>query len=110
MFAYHASQKGLLSQVFVKASLGQLGVMLFFCLSGLLMAELYIRQDATWASVGNFVRARFARIFPLFAVVVVGSALIYHFDTRFPFQLDAVAATKHLLLFGDRTHDVDHQR
>ena len=101
VFAYHASQKGLLSQVFVKASLGQLGVMLFFCLSGLLMAELYIRQDATWASVGNFVRARFARIFPLFAVVVVGSALIYHFDTRFPFQLDAVAATKHLLLFGD---------
>ena len=101
VFACHASQKGLLSQVFVKASVGQLGVMLFFCLSGLLMAELYIRQDATWASVGNFVRARFARIFPLFTVVVVGSALIYHFDTRFPFQLDAVAATKHLLLFGD---------
>jgi peptidoglycan/LPS O-acetylase OafA/YrhL len=80
---------------------GQLGVMLFFCLSGLLMAELYLRQDATWASVWNFVRARFAKIFPLFATVVVGSALIYHFDTRFPFQLDAVAATKHLLLFGD---------
>jgi peptidoglycan/LPS O-acetylase OafA/YrhL len=75
--------------------------MLFFCLSGLLMAELYIRQDATWASVWNFIRARFARIFPLFAVVVVGSALIYHYDTGFPFHLDAVAATKHLLLLGD---------
>jgi peptidoglycan/LPS O-acetylase OafA/YrhL len=101
VFAHHASQNGLLPTVFQQARAGQLGVMLFFCLSGLLMAELYIRQDATWASVRNFVCARFARIFPLFAVVVVGSALIYHFDTRFPFQLDAVAATKHLLLFGD---------
>jgi peptidoglycan/LPS O-acetylase OafA/YrhL len=101
VFAFHASQNGLLPEVFAKTRAGQLGVMLFFCLSGLLMAELYIRKDATWASVCNFVRARFARIFPLFAVVVLGSALIYHFDTRFPFQLDAVAATKHLLLFGD---------
>jgi peptidoglycan/LPS O-acetylase OafA/YrhL len=101
VFAHHASQNGLLPGVFAEAGLGQLGVMLFFCLSGLLMAELYIRQDATWASVWNFVRARFARIFPLFAVVVVGSALIYHYDTSFPFHLDAVAATKHLLLFGD---------
>ena len=89
------------AQSVVDARAGQLGVMLFFCLSGLLMAELYLRQDATWASVWNFVRARFAGIFPLFATFVVGSALIYHFDTRFPFQLDAVAATKHLLLFGD---------
>ena len=101
VFACHASQKELMPKVFEQARVGQLGVMLFFCLSGLLMAELYIRQDATWASVCNFVRARFARIFPLFAAVVVGSALIYHFDTSFPFQLDAVAATKHLLLFGD---------
>jgi peptidoglycan/LPS O-acetylase OafA/YrhL len=101
VFAFHASQKGLLPGWLAESNSGPLGVMLFFCLSGLLMAELYIRQDATVGSVRNFVRARFARIFPLFTVVVVGSALIYHFDSRFPFQLDAVAATKHLLLFGD---------
>jgi peptidoglycan/LPS O-acetylase OafA/YrhL len=101
VFACHASENGLMPKVFEQARAGELGVMLFFCLSGLLMAELYVRQDATLASVWNFVRARFARIFPLFAAVVVGSALIYHFDTSFPFKLDAVAATKHLLLFGD---------
>ena len=97
----HASENNLLPEAFRKASTGQLGVMLFFCLSGLLMAELFVRQDARWASLWNFVRSRFARIFPLFATVVVGSALISHFDTRFPFQLDWVAATKHLLLLGD---------
>jgi peptidoglycan/LPS O-acetylase OafA/YrhL len=99
VFGQHASENNLLPEAL--PSTGQLGVMLFFCLSGLLMAELFVRQDATWASLWNFVRSRFARIFPLFATVVVGSALIYHFDTRFPFQLDGIAATKHLLLLGD---------
>jgi peptidoglycan/LPS O-acetylase OafA/YrhL len=101
VFAEHASDYGVLPQVFSKGNMGGLGVMLFFCLSGLLMAQLYLRQEATWTNLRNFVRARFARIFPLFAVVVVASALIYHFDNRFPFQLDARDATKHLLLFGD---------
>ena len=101
VFAFHASQNGLLPEGLARSNSGPLGVMLFFCLSGLLMAELYIRQDVSVGSVWNFVRARFARIFPLFSVIVVGSALIYHFDTRFPFQLDATGAAKHLLLFGD---------
>jgi hypothetical protein len=48
--------------------------MLIFCLSRLLMAKLYMRQDATRTFVRRFVRARFARIFPLFAAVVIGSA------------------------------------
>ena len=96
----HLSSKGLLPRVLVDARTGQLGVMLFFCLSGLLMANLYLRQDATAASTWRFVRARFARIFPLFAIVVIGSALIYHFDGKFPFHLDALGAAKHLLLFG----------
>ena len=80
--------------------------MLFFCLSGPLMAELYIRQDATWASVWNFVRARFARIFPLFASVVVGSALNYHYHTGFPFHLDAVARHQASAFVRRWTHDV----
>jgi peptidoglycan/LPS O-acetylase OafA/YrhL len=99
----HLSSKGLLPRVFVGARTGELGVMLFFCLSGLLMANLYLRHEATPASLWRFVRARFARIFPLFAVVVIGSALIYHFDSRFPFHLDALDAAKHLLLFGSGT-------
>jgi len=101
VFHWHAAHEGFLPQAFSRTDAGERGVMLFFCLSGLLMAELYLRQDATSASVWRFVCARFARIFPLFTVVVIGSALIYHFDSRFPFRLDAFAVFKHLLLFGD---------
>jgi peptidoglycan/LPS O-acetylase OafA/YrhL len=82
-------------------NVGERGVMLFFCLSGLLMAQLYLQQDAGWALVWQFVRARFARIFPLFATVVIASTLVYAFDDRFPYDLDAFGAIKHLLLFGD---------
>ena len=39
VFACHASQNGLMPKVFEQARAGQLGVMLFFCLSGLLMAD-----------------------------------------------------------------------
>jgi peptidoglycan/LPS O-acetylase OafA/YrhL len=99
----HLSSKGLLPRVLVGARTGELGVMLFFCLSGLLMANLYLRREATPASLWHFVRARVARIFPLFAVVVIGSALIYHFDSRFPFHLDALDVAQHLLLFGSGT-------
>ena len=67
------------------------------------MANLYLRHEATPASLWRFVRARLARIFPLFAVVVIGSAVIYDFDSRFPFHLDALDAAKHLLLFGSGT-------
>jgi peptidoglycan/LPS O-acetylase OafA/YrhL len=75
--------------------------MLFFCLSGLLIGTLYLNRDPTPAFVWSFVRARFARIFPLFAVVVLSSAVIYHFDSRFPFELDAAETAEHLLLAGD---------
>jgi peptidoglycan/LPS O-acetylase OafA/YrhL len=101
VFQFHAAENGLLPSVFAETQVGPRAVMLFFCLSGLLMAELYLREDATWASVRGFVFARFARIFPLFSIVVIGSALIYHFDDRFPFHLDPFTGIKHLLLFGD---------
>jgi peptidoglycan/LPS O-acetylase OafA/YrhL len=100
VFTFHAAEEGFLPVVIARADAGGRGVLLFFCLSGLLMAELYLRHDASWTSLWRFIRARFARIFPLFATVVICSALIYHFDHRFPFGLDASGVVKHLLLFG----------
>ena len=50
----HLSSKGLLPRVLVSARTEELGVMLFFCLSGLLMANLYLRHEATPASLGSF--------------------------------------------------------
>ncbi len=49
---------------------GQFGVMLFFILSGYLMATIYLEQPATWANIWKFGVARFARVMPLYLLAV----------------------------------------
>jgi peptidoglycan/LPS O-acetylase OafA/YrhL len=62
----------------------------FFALSGFLMAALYLRQEPSMFSVATFARARFARIYPLFALAIIGSAFVYHIDQTFPLRLTSV--------------------
>lgn len=52
---------------------GQLGVMLFFVLSGFLMGRLYLHQTVSTSSVLRFFRKRAARVFPLYFAVVLAS-------------------------------------
>jgi peptidoglycan/LPS O-acetylase OafA/YrhL len=47
---------------------GQTGVMLFFILSGFLMAYLHIRQEFVGATVADYGRRRFARVYPMFVI------------------------------------------
>lgn len=49
---------------------GQLGVMLFFVLSGFLMAHLYMNVPPSFTEVRRFVVNRMARIYPMFVLVV----------------------------------------
>ncbi len=49
---------------------GQLGVMLFFMLSGFLMAYLYLEKDSTPKHIRSFIFARIARVLPLFVIIV----------------------------------------
>ncbi|MDA5094141.1 acyltransferase [Aliiroseovarius sp. KMU-50] len=55
--------------------LGSIGVMLFFVLSGYLMASIYLPKKVSIRTMWRFVVARFARIYPLFSLVVVISAV-----------------------------------
>lgn len=78
VFASHASN------IFYRGQItgwggGQLGVMLFFMLSGFLMAHLYAGGPAGAAEQWRFVVNRFARIYPLFAVVVISCFVIHRF-------------------------------
>lgn len=50
---------------------GQLGVMLFFVLSGFLMAHLYMDEVASPAAMCRFAINRMARVYPMFVFVVV---------------------------------------
>jgi peptidoglycan/LPS O-acetylase OafA/YrhL len=63
---------------------GQLGVMLFFVLSGFLMGTLYLDKPFDRATLWNFVVRRFARLAPMFyftvSVAAVLSSLVYWFN------------------------------
>lgn len=50
---------------------GQIGVMIFFVLSGFLMAAIYMRSGVTSHSALNFLVSRAARVLPLYFAVVV---------------------------------------
>jgi peptidoglycan/LPS O-acetylase OafA/YrhL len=80
---------------------GSMGVLLFFALSGFLMAHLYMRSHPSAASVVGYLRARFARIYPLFAIVCLASTVIFYLISQsFPYQMDVSQLAKHLLGAG----------
>jgi peptidoglycan/LPS O-acetylase OafA/YrhL len=80
---------------------GSMGVLLFFVLSGFLMAHLYLRTTPSKLEVFEYFRARFARIYPLFAVVCIAScAIFYLVSTSFPYKMSVLALAKHLLGVG----------
>ena len=55
---------------------GQIGVMLFFLVSGFLMGRLYLEEKITTGSAFRFAQRRIARIVPLFLLVVLASFAI----------------------------------
>jgi len=61
---------------------GQLGVMLFFLLSGFLMSHLYMDRDFSSFEVNNFIMARIARVIPLFIIVVLISYALQMLELR----------------------------
>ena len=56
---------------------GQLGVMLFFILSGFLMSYLYLRHGLDRVRLRRYVVARVARVVPLFLLVALGSYFVH---------------------------------
>jgi peptidoglycan/LPS O-acetylase OafA/YrhL len=52
---------------------GHAGVMIFFVLSGFLMGHLYLEGAPTKATIAHFLVRRFARVIPLYVLVVLAS-------------------------------------
>ena len=78
-----------------------LGVVLFFVLSGFLIGKLYLERAFEWREVWSYAVARFARVYPLFAVVILGVALINATVLQADiFALRTADVMPHLLLYG----------
>lgn len=75
VFISHCANQGMLPAIFSNG-FGQVGVMLFFILSGFLMGHLYLNKAANQTNIKRYLLARVGRIFPLYFLLIVLSVLI----------------------------------
>lgn len=94
----HAGNIGLFFEI---PGTGQLGVMLFFALSGFLMEYLYGRSAFGLRALVRFSIRRFMRVYPVFALVVLGALLMTQFRlSYFAYVMPWDEMVKHLTLRG----------
>jgi peptidoglycan/LPS O-acetylase OafA/YrhL len=80
---------------------GAIGVTLFFVLSGCLMGRLYLSRDFDAVQIWYYATARFARIYPLFALVVISAGILNAFFGFQIFWMESWEVDRHLVLLGD---------
>jgi peptidoglycan/LPS O-acetylase OafA/YrhL len=84
--------------------LGHTGVGMFFVLSGFLMGHLYAGAPWNWQAVGRYAVARFARIAPIYWLVITVCVLISYARPGEDFLLrieGPVALARHYLFAGN---------
>ena len=82
---------------------GAYGVMLFFLLSGFLMSYLYIEKGFNKDNIVHYFSARFARVIPLYLVVVLASYLLSNKGSSVLYNIpDTETLIAHLLfIYGE---------
>lgn len=81
---------------------GEMGVMVFFTLSGFLMAFLYGGKTFDYSAVARYGISRFSRIAPAYLTVVVASYLIYNLiDADFVYAITHQNLIRHLAFSGN---------
>ncbi|MTH35701.1 acyltransferase family protein [Paracoccus limosus] len=100
VFLSHSANAGLLPSYF-GMGVGQLGVMLFFILSGFLMSMLYLGQAPRPQVVRRYVAARLGRVLPLFYLIVALSLIATAAGLPWPYPMpDVGAVLMHLFLIS----------
>ncbi|MEH6585723.1 MAG: acyltransferase [Halioglobus sp.] len=75
VFVSHCANLNMLPG-FLGNGFGQIGVMIFFILSGFLMGYLYLDKNATGRNIRQYIIARVGRVFPLYILLICISVLI----------------------------------
>ena len=78
VFISHSANLSLLPAVLGRG-FGQIGVILFFMLSGFLMTHLYVMGEFSVPNVTRYALARVGRVFPLYFVILVLSIIVSNF-------------------------------
>jgi peptidoglycan/LPS O-acetylase OafA/YrhL len=78
VFFAHAALDGFLPQFLVNAY-GKPGLIIFFILSGFLIAQVYIEKPFTKSNIKSYLSARFIRIVPLYLIIIIASYFISSF-------------------------------
>lgn len=100
VLAHFSGQNGHWDHIF-GGGVGQIGVMIFFALSGFLMAYLCFETPIHPVAIGKFYWRRLARVYPLFAVLVILFFLFNQFvigGRGFVFDIDLPVLVQHLTL------------
>ncbi|HWW04332.1 acyltransferase [Collimonas sp.] len=81
---------------------GEIGVMIFFSLSGFLMAYLYLGKKFSLLSVTDYAISRFSRIAPAYLVILLFSYFIYtSIDPNFVYGISSQNILRHILFSGN---------
>lgn len=81
---------------------GEVGVMIFFSLSGFLIAYLYLDNDFSKEKVWSYITARVARIAPAYLFVVLTSFVIYNYiNPEFVYAISSHNLLRHLMFSGN---------
>jgi len=81
---------------------GEVGVTVFFSLSGFLMAYLYLGKRFSAINVVDYAVSRFSRIAPAYLVIVLVSFFIYvNIDPNFVYGISGKNILRHLLFSGN---------
>ncbi|MEM6301674.1 MAG: acyltransferase [Pseudomonadota bacterium] len=100
VFVSHGANQQVLPKV-LGNGFGQIGVMLFFVLSGFLMAYLYLHKDPTANQIRSFVLARIGRVFPLYVALILASFFLIAtgLKTDFHYRVEGAVVLTEALLF-----------
>jgi len=78
---------------------GQVGVMVFFVLSGYLIASLYLDRPFTTVSVQNYLTRRAARVLPMYYLIVTVALILFGVQSRTGLQVSIYPVSLDLALW-----------
>lgn len=94
---FHAAAIGLLPDVLAHNA-GTVAVGLFFVLSGFLMGHLYLTRPFSLPGLAGYGKARFGRVYPLYALVVAAACALNSAGIPFHYGMTPQEAFRHLAL------------